>query len=115
MRYEDVARLINELAKTKNRMKCIEEDNEILKEKLKQANDTNEMIMDYYNKVLDKLQEASYLAQENEHLLDKLASTGKRMADLEKDNIELRKRCSILEGKLNRAKSIISMITGREF
>ena len=47
MRYEDVARLINELAKTKNRMKCIEEDNEILKEKLKQANDTNEMIMDY--------------------------------------------------------------------
>ena len=115
MRYEDVARLINELAKTKNRMKCIEEDNEILKEKLKQANDTNEMIMDYYNKVLDKLQEASYLAQENEHLLDKLASIGKEMADLKKDNIELRKRCSILEGKPNRAKSILGMLTGREF
>lgn len=115
MKYEDVARLIDELAKAKNRMKCIEEDNAILKEELRQAKDTNEMLMNYYNKLIKKLQEATYLAQENEHLLDKLASTGKRMADLEKDNIELRKRCSVAEGKLNRAKSIIGMITGREF
>ena len=115
MRYEDVARLINELAKTKTRMKCIEEDNAILKEKLRQKNNEYEMIKEYYNKISFSLNEATYLAQENEHLLDKLASTGKRMADLEKDNMELRKKCSILEGKLNRAKSILGMLTGREW
>lgn len=109
------ASLINELAKTKNRMKCIEEDNEILKEKLRQKNNEYEMLKEYYNKISFSLNEAAYLTQENEHLLDKLASTGKRMADLEKDNMELRKRCSVLEGKLNRAKSIIGMLTGREF
>ena len=115
MKYEDVARLINELAKTKNRTKCIEEDNEILKEKLRQINNEYDMLKAYYDKLSTSLNEATYLAQENEHLLDKLASTGKRMADLEKDNMELRKKCSILEGKLNRARSIISMLTGREF
>ena len=112
---EDNARLINELAKTKNRMKCIEEDNEILKEKLRQKNNDYELLMIYYEKSLDTVKKATYLAQENEHLLDKLASTGKRIADLEKDNMELRKKCSLLEGKLNRSKSIIGMITGREF
>ena len=115
MKYEDVARLINELAKTKNRMRCVEEDNEILKEKLRQKNNEHEMLMLHYEKLLDTVRKETYLAQENDHLLDKLASTGKEMADLKKDNIELRKRCSILEGKLNRAKSIIGMLTGREF
>ena len=115
MKYEDVARLINELARTKNRMKCVEEDNEILKEKLRQINNEYDMLKAYYDKLSASLSEATYLAQENDHLLDKLASTGKRMADLEKDNMELRKKCSILEGKLNRARSIIGMITGREF
>lgn len=115
MRYEDVARLIDELAKTKNRMKCVEEDNEILKEKLRQLNNENEVLNRYYNNVLEKLQKAAYLAQENEHLLDKLASTGERMADLEKGNMELRKRCSELEWQLNRAKSILGMLSGREW
>ena len=115
MKYEDVARLINELARTKNRMKCVEEDNEILKEKLRQINNEYDMLKEYYDKLLASLNEATCLAQENEHLLDKLVSTGKRMADLEKDNMELRKKCSVLEGKLNRAKSILGMLTGREF
>ena len=115
MRYEDVARLIDELAKTKNRMKCIEEDNEILKGRLRRLNNNHDMLLEYYEKLSFSLEEAKYLTQENEHLLDKLASAGKRMADLEKDNMELRKRCSVLEGKLNRAKSILGMLTGREW
>ena len=111
----DGARLLNDYAKAKQRVECLEEDNEILKEKLRQKNNEYDMLKEYYDKLSASLSEATYLAQENEHLLDKLASAGKRMADLEKDNMELRKRCSVLEGKLNRAKSILGMLTGREW
>ena len=107
--------LTDELAKTKNRMKCLEEDNEILKEKLRRLNNNHNMLLEYYEKLSFSLEEVEHLAQENEHLLDKLASTGKTMARLEKDNMELRRKCSMLEGKLDRAKSILNMLTGREF
>ena len=111
----DGARLLNDYAKAKQRVECLEEDNEILKEKLRQKNNEYDMLKEYYDKLSASLSEATYLAQENEHLLNKLVSTGKEMADLKKDNLELRKRCSVLEGKLNRARSIIGMLTGREW
>ena len=71
------------------------------------------------NKILEMyyecaLKEVADQKEEIEYLKNKLVEASKRIQELESENLIWTQRCSKAEGKLNRAKNIIAMLTGRE-
>lgn len=71
------------------------------------------------NKILEMyyecaLREVAEQQEEIEHLKNKLVEASRRIWELEEENSIWTQRCSRAKGKLNRAKNIIAMLTGRE-
>ena len=71
------------------------------------------------NKILEMyyecaLKEVADQKEEIEYLKNKLVEASRRIQELEGENLIWTQRCSKAEGKLNRAKNIIAMLTGRE-
>ena len=71
------------------------------------------------NKILEKyyecaLKDIADQQEEIESLKYRLVKASKRIQELEGENLIWTQRCSKAEGKLNRAKNIIAMLTGRE-
>ena len=71
------------------------------------------------NKILEMyyecaLKEVADQKEEIEYLKNKLVEASRRIQELEGENLIWTQRCSRAEGKLNRAKNIIAMLTGRE-
>ena len=71
------------------------------------------------NKILEmyyecELKEVADQRKEIEYLKNKLGETRRRIQELEGENLIWTQRCSKAEGKLNRAKNIIALLTGRE-
>ena len=64
----------------------------------------------------NKLTETDRRKQEEEieYLKNKLVEASRRIQELEGENLIWTQRCSRAEGKLNSAKNIIAMPTGRE-
>ena len=65
----------------------------------------------YYECALKEMVEQQ---EEIEYLKNKLVEASRRIQELESENLIWTQRCSKAEGKLNRAKNIIAMLTGRE-
>ena len=65
----------------------------------------------YYECALKEMVEQQ---KEIEYLKNKLVEASRRIQELEGENLIWTQRCSKAEGKLNRAKNIIAMLTGRE-
>ena len=71
------------------------------------------------NKILEMyyecaLKEVADQKEEIDYLKNKLVEASRRIQELEGENLIWTQRCSKAEGKLNRAKNIIAMLTGRE-
>ena len=71
----------------------------------------NKILEMYYECALKELAEQQ---KEIEYLKNKLVEISRRIQELEGENLIWTQRCSRVEGKLNRAKNIIAMLTGRE-
>ena len=78
----------------------------------------NKILEMYYECALKELAEQQKEIEEQqkeiEYLKNKLVEISRRIQELEDENLIWTKRCSRAEGKLNRAKNIIAMLTGRE-
>ena len=84
------ARIDEELAKTKVKLECILQDNEAIKAELKRK--------EAWIKQLEAV---------NDNALTRLSETGREIS-------KLQQKIARLEGKLDRARNIIRMISGRE-
>ena len=78
----------------------------------------NKILEMYYECALKELMEQQKEIEEQqkeiEYLKNKLVEASRRIQELEGENLIWTQRCSRAEGKLNRAKNIIAMLTGRE-
>ena len=63
---------------------------------------------------IDYVENLRFGKEEIEYLKNKLVEASRRIQELEGENLIWTQRCSRAEGKLNRAKNIIAMLTGRE-
>ena len=71
----------------------------------------NKILEMYYECALKEVEDQQ---EEIEYLKNKLVEASRRIQELEGENLIWVQRCSRAEGKLNRAKNIIAMLTGRE-
>ena len=60
------------------------------------------------------LKEVADQQKEIDYLKNKLVEASRKIKELETENVMWTQRCSRAEGKLNRAKNIIAMLTERE-
>ena len=93
------------------KIECVLQDNEMLKQALKQAKHEYDILDKYYEKARvhnkdleEELEEIAdenvELFRENRELTNKLAESGKKIAEL--------------QGKLNKISNLLNTITGRE-
>ena len=103
-------------AHVKERKKAWEDDDKILEKyyecALKEVADQKEEIEYLKNKLAET--DRRKQEEEIEYLKSKLVEASRRIQELEGENLIWTQRCSKAEGKLNRAKNIIAMLTGRE-
>ena len=93
------------------KIECVLQDNEMLKQALKQAKHEYDVLEKYYERAIaynndleEELEEIAdenvELFRENRELTNKLAESGKKIAEL--------------QGKLNKISNLLNTITGRE-
>ena len=93
------------------KIECVLQDNEMLKQALKQAKHEYDILDKYYEKARmynkdleEELEEIAdenvELFRENRELMDRLVESGKKIAKL--------------EGKLNKISNLLNTLTGRE-
>ena len=93
------------------KMECISQDNEMLKQALRQAKHEYDVLEKYYKRVTIYSED---LEEELEEMADENAELFRKNQELTNKLVESGKKIAELQGKLDKLTNILNILTGRE-
>ena len=93
------------------KIECVLQDNEMLKQALRQAKHEYDVLEKYY---LFKIDEYEDLQQDLRDLADENVELFRKNDDLTNKLVESGKKIAELQGKLDKLTNILNVLTGRE-
>ena len=96
---------------TEAKLNCISQDNEMLKQALKQAKHEYDVLEKYYERAIMYSED---LEEELEEIADENVELFRKNRELTNKLVESGKKIAKLQGKLNKISNLLNTLTGRE-